>query len=64
MTGQSSPEELFTLPDLGVSSISLHYELSLRQDDNGNVFRYRARVNRGARDQVGVWAYDVFFANR
>jgi hypothetical protein len=62
--GQSSLNELFTLPELGVVSISLHYKKSPYQDYNGNMFRYRARVNRGERDQVGVWAYDVFFANR
>ena len=61
--GVSTPDELFTLPSLGVLSISLDYTLSLRRDDNGNIFRYRARVNLGERDQVGVWAYDVFFAN-
>jgi hypothetical protein len=61
--GKSTPDELFTLPSLGVYSISLSYKLSLRRDDNGNLFRYRARVNPGAQDQAGPWAYDVIFNN-
>ena len=62
--GRSTPDELFTLPSLGVISISLDYRLSLRQDEYGNMFRYRSLVNLGHGDDVGRWAYDVFFADR
>jgi hypothetical protein len=61
--GVCQPEELFTLPELGVFSLSLDFSLSRRQDEYGNVFRYRSKVNplyHGDKSQAGSWAYDVF----
>lgn len=64
--GISQPEELHTLPEMGVYSISLDYSLSMRTDEFGNVFRYKAKVNVGqaGASDVGKKAYDVFFVSQ
>jgi len=61
--GICQPDELHTLPSLGVNSISLEYALSRKEDQYGNVFRYRGRVNPEDQDGSSVdrKAYDVFF---
>ena len=59
--GISQPEELHTLPSLGVNSISLSYKADQRTDQWGNVFHYRAQVNPGDATSTGRMAYDVFF---
>src|SRR6266446_4879064 len=61
--GICQPEELRTLSSLGVDSISLSYRASMRRDQNGNLFRYRATVNPGGQKDasgIGRIAYDVF----
>lgn len=69
--GIAQPDELFTLPQIGVVSLSLDYSFSYREDQYGNQFRYRAKANphhhRGdnkEEDEVGPWAYDVFFVTK
>jgi len=65
--GISQPDELHSLPSLGVTSIDLNYHLSRRTDQFGNLFRYRAKVNPNApqeTSEVGPSAYDVFLATQ
>jgi hypothetical protein len=60
--GVSQPEELFTLPQLGVQSISLSYRESRKVDEFGNQFRFKGSVNVGGGSQsgqVGHTIYDV-----
>jgi hypothetical protein len=62
--GISQPNELHTLPELGVFSIGLHYRDEPLTDDDGNQFRYRAALNPNPLDgesKDGRWTYDVFF---
>jgi hypothetical protein len=63
--GICQPEELHTLPSLGVYSIGLDYWLSRKHDKWGNIFRYRGDVNptddtTNPTDAVERVAYDVF----
>lgn len=63
--GICQPEELHTLPSMGVNSISLHYFLSGKRDQWGNLFRYGSRVNLDEDDsKVGRITYDVILMTK
>jgi hypothetical protein len=59
--GIAQPEELHTLPELGVNSISLKYREDAMKDQYGNAFRYRARLNPDRPTEDGRITYDIFF---
>lgn len=60
--GISQPNELHTLPELGVYAISLKYREVKLVDQYGNWLRYRGRINPvGKPDGVDRVIYDVFF---
>ena len=58
--GLSESSELSPLSKF-ISAIDLAYKESKRTDENGNRFRYRAKVYDLAGQQAGRWAWDVFF---
>lgn len=61
--GISQPNELHSLPELGVYSISLHYESDRNEDVDGNWFHCKAALNPNPLDGTsrdGRWTYDVF----
>jgi hypothetical protein len=63
--GISQPNELHTLPELGVYSISLHYRDDAHFfDQYGNRFHYQSALNPDPHDGTskdGRLTYDVFF---
>ncbi|MCU1265784.1 MAG: hypothetical protein JWM21_2102 [Acidobacteria bacterium] len=58
--GVCQPWEVHTLSELGVESISLDFKTSRRTDQNGNEFRYRAKVTDTRHSHIAKWAWDVF----
>ncbi len=48
-----------TLDESGLRTIDLDYKESKRFDDNGNWFKYRAKVRDARNAQLGRWAWDV-----
>lgn len=65
--GICQPNELHTLPEFGIHTLALNYVESMRKDQFGNQFRFKARVNAGPDEPVsdpGRWAYDVFFVTK
>ena len=58
--GISEPDELHSLPELGVESIDLNYKESKRVDEYGNRFRFRAKVKGMHGAPLSRWAWNVF----
>lgn len=58
--GLSEGGELKNLANSEIRMIDLNYKESRRKDENGNWFRYRAKVTDAEGNQVGRWAWDVF----
>jgi hypothetical protein len=62
--GVSQPNELYSLPELGVFSLELKYIESRHTDEFGNRFRYKSVINPDPNDgesKDGRFTYDVFF---
>lgn len=59
--GVAQPNEISTLPALGVRAISLRYQEVPFTDKFGNRFRYRAQVYGSKDSSLARIAYDVFF---
>lgn len=57
--GISEASELHSLSDLGLKSIDLDYMTSKKNDEHGNQFKYRAKVEDIHGAQMGRWAWDV-----
>lgn len=66
--GISQPEELFSLSQKGITSISLRYRESRRMDEFGNQFRFRSAIGSSGQvsggSSVGRMAYDVFLVTK
>ncbi|HEY9231746.1 MAG TPA: hypothetical protein VIS78_06355, partial [Blastocatellia bacterium] len=62
--GLSEPNELHSLPALGVYAIDLDYKESRRADAYGNKFRYRAKVYDAHGEHAGRWAWDVYLLSQ
>jgi hypothetical protein len=58
--GVSEARELHSLPSLNVVSLGLDYKESKRTDEQGNEFRYRAKLNDAKGAKVSRWAWNVF----
>lgn len=61
---RSEPQELKSLPQVGIEMFDLAYRFSEKTDKHGNAFRFRAKVYDARGQSVGRWAFDVFLLGR
>jgi protein-disulfide isomerase len=57
--GVSESDEIFTMSQLGIASIDIHYHKAKFVDQYGNVFRYRSAMTDLTGFHTGRYAYDV-----
>ena len=62
--GISEAQELHTLAEFKLKSLSLDYREAKRTDTHGNQFRYRAKVKGTHNSQLRRWAWDVFLVTQ
>jgi len=62
--GMSETEELSPLVYAGIVGVELEYKSSMKRDQHGNRFRFRAKVIDARGEHVGRWAYDVFLIQK
>ena len=62
--GISEPNELHTLPELNLKTLSLDYREAKRTDIYGNQFRYRAKMKDTHDAHLRRWAWDVFLVTQ
>ena len=65
--GVAQPDELFTLPQVGITSIGTDYEETKIADEFGNWYRYKGQINplgRPPGSRVNPVAYDVYLRSR
>lgn len=58
--GVSQPEELLTMTDVGIASLSLSHTEETRVDDLGNYYRYRGSLTPSDGAAVNPVTYDVY----
>lgn len=58
--GVSEPNELRTLANVGLTSISLNYRQGTRTDEYGNVFRFRSHSKMASTSNSNHLIYDVY----
>jgi hypothetical protein len=61
--GESEPNELHALQNLNVMKLELDYHESRKQDENGNRFKYRAKIKDARDSKIGRWAWDVYLTS-
>ncbi|GEM_PF-3508126 len=62
--GISESTELSSLASVGIQALELHYQEKKWSDENGNQFRFRARIRTAKNTEADHWAYDVFLVSK